>query len=166
MGSPGTQIYTLTQALNAGAKYCAYKERCHQDVRLFLKKRNCPDEIVEEALAELISQGFLNEQRFTQAFVLGKLRQNGWGKVKIAHQLRSKNVSNTSVEDGLSQIEFAEYLEVLNEIAQKKLKELLRKKSDRYDIKAALMRFLVSRGFETELVKETAESKLKEIDDQ
>jgi len=72
--------YTPTQAKSLIAKYCAYQERCHQEVRDKLYSYGLTPDDVELLIYELIQQDFINEERFTLAFVRGKFVYKKWGK--------------------------------------------------------------------------------------
>ena len=133
------------------ARFCAYRERCHSEVRSKLLDMGMRGEMLEEVIAELITKDFLNEQRFALEFVIGKFKALKWGRVKITNELRRKDVPKRIIYEALEQIDEARYLEVLNELAQKKYRSLPGRKSLKK--KAALQRFLLGKGFEGELVR-------------
>jgi regulatory protein len=64
-------------------RYCAYQERSHQEVKSKLFDYGLRSNEVDEILAKLITDGFLNEERYAKAFVGGKFRMIKWGKLKI-----------------------------------------------------------------------------------
>ena len=70
-------------AVQKAADYCAYQERSQQQVRDKLYDYGLHSDQVEEALSELIQQGFINEERFAIAYAGGKFRMKGWGRKKI-----------------------------------------------------------------------------------
>ena len=133
------------------ARFCAYRERCHSEVRSKLLDMGMRGEMLEEVMAELITKDFLNEQRFAKEFVIGKFKALKWGRVKITNELRRKDVPKRIIYEALEQIDEARYLEVLNELAQRKYRTLPGRKSLKK--KAALQRFLLGKGFEGELVR-------------
>jgi regulatory protein len=63
--------------------YCAYQERCHQEVRNKLYDLGSTTSEVEEMISHLITEGYLNEERFARAYAGGKFRLKNWGKMKI-----------------------------------------------------------------------------------
>ena len=67
---------TLTplQALVKAQATCAYQERCQQEMRDKLYEWGLHSEAVENMIAQLISDNFLNEERFAKAFAGGKFR--------------------------------------------------------------------------------------------
>ena len=63
-------------------RYCAYQERSHQEVRKKLYDFGLYRDDVEEMLSSLITEGYLNEERFSKAFAGGKFRMKKWGRNK------------------------------------------------------------------------------------
>jgi regulatory protein len=139
------------EALNQLARYCAYRERCHSEVRGKLLDIGMRGEMLEEIIAELITKGFLNEQRFAQEFVIGKFKALKWGRVKLINELRRKDVPKQIIHKALEALDDDRYVEVLQELAGKKLKSLPGRKSLKK--RAALQRFLIGKGYEGEIVR-------------
>ena len=75
------QQYTPKEAKVKIAKFCAYQERCHQEVRDKLFSFGLLPNDVEEIIFELIQEDFINEERFTKAFVRGKFNYKKWGSI-------------------------------------------------------------------------------------
>jgi regulatory protein len=67
-------------ALKKLQRYCAYQDRCHQEARRKLLDLGIYGDDLEEIISELISDNFLNEERFARSFARGKFRIKGWGK--------------------------------------------------------------------------------------
>ena len=65
-------------------------------------------EALPELVADLMANGFLNEERFARAFARGKFRIKGWGPRKIAQGLQAKRVSSACINLGLSELEEGE----------------------------------------------------------
>ena len=62
--------------------YCAYQERSQQEVRDKLYNYGLHSAEVEDVICELIGANFLNEERFANAYALGKFRIKQWGEIK------------------------------------------------------------------------------------
>ena len=73
--------------------YCAYQERCHGEVRNKLYSFDLKKKNVEDIIARLIEEDYLNEERFALAFARGKFRMKRWGKEKIFFALKQKHFS-------------------------------------------------------------------------
>ena len=88
------QQYTPKEAKVKIAKFCAYQERCHQEVRDKLFSFGLLPNDVEEIIFELIQEDFINEERFTKAFVRGKFNYKKWGRIKITQELKRRKISD------------------------------------------------------------------------
>ncbi len=140
------------EALNKISRYCAYQERSHQEVKIKLFEYGLYSNQVDEVLSHLITQGFLNEERYAKAYAGGKFRIMKWGRLKIKKELESSGVSPRNIAKGLMEITNAEY--------SKSIHGLVKKKSDQvqdenpYRKKNKVARFLIGKGYEPELVWE------------
>jgi regulatory protein len=140
------------EALQRLQKYCAYQDRCHQEVRSKLIKLGIFGDALEEIVSELISDGFLNESRFARAFARGKFRQKHWGRQRILMELKKRKVSDYCIREGLQEINEEEYAATLKEVIDKK--NNLLKEKDPFKRRNKLAQFAIRRGFESELVWE------------
>ena len=143
---------TLTplQALVKAQATCAYQERCQQEMRDKLYEWGLHSEAVENIIAQLISDNFLNEERFAKAFAGGKFRIKKWGRVKIKIELKKRKISDYCIRKGMEEISDREYMQALKEIIAKKLKENPKGQLRARYYKAA--QYAISRGFESDVV--------------
>jgi len=132
--------------------WCAYQERSHNETRQKLIEYGLASEEVEAIIANLISENFLNEERFAIAFASGKFRIKHWGKNKIRIELKKHKVSEYSVNKALKTIDTDEYILILRKVIEKKTKLL--KSTNTQKIFYSVLNYLVSRGFESDLVRE------------
>lgn len=132
--------------------YCAFQDRCKQEVTQKLYTLGANKEEIEKLVKELVDDRFLNEERFVKAFVSGKLHLKKWGVNKIKQALMQKGISDILIKDALSDIEQEDYMDKLKIIAQKKWEVL--KDPEPAKNKAKLIRFLLSKGYEYDKIKE------------
>jgi regulatory protein len=142
-----SKALTISQALEQMKRFCAYQERCIAEVRQRLYKDGFKGDEAEWAIAELISEGYLNEERFARTFARGKFRINKWGRIKIEIELRRRAVSPGNIRRGLSEISDSAYENCLRDFI-KKLGAT--EASDKAKLK--IKRSLMQRGFEPELI--------------
>lgn len=131
-------------------RYCAYQERCHQEVRNKLYSFGLYSDEVDQLLTDLITDGFLNEERFAKAFAGGKFRMKKWGRIKIVNALEAHGLSKNCIRIGLKEIDNNDYITTLESILQKKAEE-----SDEENIfvkRDKLSKFVIQKGYEPELV--------------
>lgn len=133
-------------------KWCAYQERAQQEVREKLYDYGLSKNDVEQLLTRIISEGFVNEERFAITFANGKLKQLGWGKIKISYALKAKRVSDYCIKKALKSLDEFTYMQVLENAYIKRSK--MEKEKHPLKRKYKLISYLASRGFEQDLVSQ------------
>jgi regulatory protein len=137
-------------ALEKLQRYCAYQDRCHQQVRKKLLDLGIYGDELEEIIAELIEEKFLDEERFARSYVRGKFRINKWGKIRIRQELKKRQISDYCIRKGMEEIPEEDYLEQIREVILKK--EATLKEEDDYKRKHKLAAYAFGRGYEAELI--------------
>lgn len=136
--------------LNQLCNYCAYRERCIKEVREKMQKLQVPKEEHIYYIEKLMYGNYLNEERFAKAYANGHARK-GWGKQKIRVGLAQKQVPKAAIDQALLQIDTTDYAEKLQAVVQKKWRTI--KGESLYERKMKLMKFLMGKGYETQLIK-------------
>lgn len=144
--------YTPKQAKVKIAKFCAYQERCHQEVRDKLYSFGLPQSDVEEIICDLIQHDFLNEERFSLAFVRGKFAYKKWGKNKIKQELKRRKISEYCIKKGMKEINEDKYIEVLRGLLSKKIDSLPGMQGYQKNYKA--VQFVLGKGYESDVAWE------------
>lgn len=146
-------IFTPEQSLPKIKQYCAYQERCHSEVREKLYSFGLHKNEVEEIITTLITENYLNEERFAIHFAGGKFRMKQWGKIKIKKALLNKQVSDYCIRKALKEIDERDYEKTFQKLVQQKLKNLKGEKNS-FTKKRKLQDFLLQKGFETKRISE------------
>ena len=128
------------------AKYCAYQERAHAEVEQKLYSFGITSTQVQELLAWLIIENFVNEERFAIAFAGGKFRIKKWGKLKITRHLEQKKVSQYNIDMALSHIDDKDYLITVQELISQKWENTTA--NNIYELRNKVARHVISKGFE------------------
>ena len=55
-------------------RYCVYQDRCHKEIETKLQEFVLIEEATNQIILHLLEHNFLNEERYTKAFVSGKLK--------------------------------------------------------------------------------------------
>lgn len=131
------------------ASFCAYQERTLKEVRQKLSDWETIEDDAVLVIAELIAQNYLNEERFARTFARGKFRIKKWGRLKIRQEMKLKGLSNELIQKGLTEIDGDAYEEVLRDLLKKKVRSL---RGDSLAVKQKIVRFALSRGFESDIV--------------
>jgi regulatory protein len=140
-----TDIYKLY--LSKAMTLCAGREVCSSDVYKKLANWGATDQDAEEIILQLKDEGFIDEKRYSSAFVKDRFRYNKWGKIKIASHLRMKNIPDDIISEALDSINHETYTESIRNILIIHKKGLRAK--NKYDLKAKLLRYGLSKGYES-----------------
>ena len=82
------QAYTIKQGEALAKQYCVEQERCQKEVFSKLISWGMNFDEADQVIASLISEGFINEQRYAKIYAKSKFNQNKWGRIKIRYSLK------------------------------------------------------------------------------
>lgn len=153
MTIPFKQTPTKEQALQKIKHYCAYQERCHQEVKEKLYSLGMHRKDVDELISQLIEENYLNEERFAIQYAGGKFRMNHWGKIKIKYALKQKQVSEYCIKKALLQIDNDAYMKTIEKLAAEKQNTLKGEKNNFVKLRK-VQDYLLQKGFESDLIKD------------
>lgn len=149
------KVYTFQEIREKMAAYCAYQDRCHQEVDKKLNTFHLIPEARDEILLYLMRENFLNEERFAKSYARGKFYQKNWGKIKIKTELKKRQINERLIETGLQEIDDKDYFVTANQLIQKKSK-LLNEKNN-FIRGQKIIRYMLQKGYEYEVIKEILE---------
>jgi len=138
--------------------YCAYQERCHQEVASKIYSFGMNSNETDEIIVHLIGQNFLNEERFACAFARGKHRIKHWGKSRIINELKSRGISQYNINTALKEISPEEYSATFHTLAERHWETLPER--DTLKKRKKFCDYLLRKGFESNLVYE----KMKDLE--
>ncbi len=138
------------RALRKLQKYCAYQDRCHQEVRSKLLDLKIYGEDLENIIVQLIEENFLNEERFARSYARGKFRIKKWGRIRIQQELKKRRISAYCLKKAMEEIDEEDYLKTLRGLIEKK-RNLIKEKKP-YLLKNKLAKYLQGKGYESNLV--------------
>lgn len=150
-------------ALRKAASFCAYQERTQQEVRERLADWGVWGDEAEAVIADLIEQNYLNEERFAKTFAGGKFRVKNWGKRKIKQHLQQRGITGYNLEQAMKEIEPDDYRQTLRSLLDKKRSTL--RDDNPLVVKQKLVRFALSRGYESDLIWQVLGEESSETDE-
>jgi regulatory protein len=150
MQKPYPKSLTPQQALLKAAAFCAYQERCYQEVEAKLSEWGIFGTDAGELMIKLSEQNYLNEERFAKAFAGGKFRTKKWGRNKIRLALKQKKISDYCINIGMKEIDETAYSAILTELATQKLASF--SGSNPLIQKNKTAQWLMAKGFEADLI--------------
>lgn len=151
-------IYTIKQAIQKIEHYCAYQERCHEEVEQKLRSMKMDSDEINQIISHLISENFLNEERFACSFARGKHRIKHWGKIRITNELKFRGINQTLITIALKEISPEEYYETFDQLANRNWESI--REPNALKKRKKFCDYLLRRGFESNLVYE----KVKELE--
>ena len=144
------KIYDVNIAIERLKNYCAVQDRCQWDVIRKMKVWRLTQNTQDHILELLISNQYINEERFAISFCQGKFRIKKWGKNKIKNELKKKDISKNCIIKGLDSIDEEQYQEVLKKIIEQKTAKL--KEKNPFIKKNKIAKYLIQKGFENNLI--------------
>lgn len=140
---------------------CSLREICEKDAKDRLQKWGVEEEAQEMIVRHLVQERFIDDERFANIFVRDKHNLSHWGKSRIIRELKSRKIATRFIDEAIGQIPDEAYSEQLEEILKKKLGSI--KGKTPYEIGGKLIRFGLSRGYESSLVIKTAKKLVTDI---
>ena len=71
------------EALAKAQRYCAYQERCVEDVKTKMSGWHLKNNQILDIINKLEKEGFLSDRQFAELYVKSKINQKKWGKIKL-----------------------------------------------------------------------------------
>jgi len=130
---------------------CSHSEYSEADIRGKLKFWGTPQEDMDWIAGELIKEKFIDDLRFTIAYVRDKIRINQWGRIKIRYMLSMEKVNHSVIDQAFEEIDEEFYADTLQKLLQKKAREL-KNESNPFNKRQRLIKFAQGRGFEVDLI--------------
>jgi regulatory protein len=137
-------------SLSKAMMLCSQREYCTDDFRSKLRQWGVSETDIAKIINSLIKENFINEKRYAEAFVRDKFKYNKWGKVKLAAHLKAKQIPSEIVKSALDSIDNELYMKSMKEIVSSHRRSV--KAKNQYDLKGKLLRFGLSKGFESNLL--------------
>ena len=137
-----------TEARKKAMDYLARREHGRAELLTKLSNFGFDADAADDAVAQLVEDNLQSDARFVDAFISSRINQ-GKGPVKIRADLRERGIASAVVENGLEDAE-QDWYALAIEVRQKKFTS---EQPADFNEKARQMRFLQSRGFETDQIQ-------------
>ena len=131
---------------------CSKKEYCCSELLEKLDKTMLTKLEKQKLIDSLKKDGYVNEERYIQAFVHDKLKLNKWGKQKIRYALLSKKLDEKLVDKILNEVmSEQEYIHLFLPIARTKWTSI--KADNEFSKKNKLIQYLRQKGLEYSIIE-------------
>ena len=147
------------QALASLMRLCARAEKCESDARRLLRGWGIGEEEASRIVERLIRDRFIDDGRYAAAFVREKLRLSGWGEYKIRAALQRKGIARERIDAALAEADRGDTASRLKRQLERKARTV--RHATPCELKAKLVRYGLSLGYEYEAVLDAASEMTK-----
>ena len=143
------------------AALCAQAEHCQYEMLEKMRRWELDDEAQARVMQRLVSERYVDDERYARAFVKDKVRYNKWGRRKVEQALWQKHIDEDIRQQVLDEIDDEEYISVLRPLLKQKRRST--KAANDYQLNQKLMRFALGRGFTFDIIRQCMD--LDNLDD-
>lgn len=137
-------------ALSKAQNYCSKQETCISGINKKLDQWGIDSAYYNRIIKDLKEEKFIDEARYSKMFVKEKLRFNQWGKIKIRHAMKIKQLPENLIYEAINEIPDDDYLKILENILTQKLMSI--KAKNKFDQKGKLYRYAAGKGYENDKI--------------
>ena len=137
------------RALQLGYRALGRRERTVAELRTLLERKRVEPEAIEEAVAELIEAGLLDDARYARRFADDKRELERWGSERVARELQRRGIPPALIEREIGDRSREAELDTAMLVLEQRVPP---PHDDRERDRA--WRLLVRRGYEAELAYE------------
>ena len=143
---------TAEQAFQRLSALCAQAEHCQYEMLEKMRAWGMDDEAQASVMERLVSEHYVDDERYCRAFVRDKIRYIKWGRRKVEQALWMKHIDDDIRRSVLDEIDENEYISVLRPMLQQKRRSI-RAASD-YECRTKLMHWALGRGFDMGIIRQ------------
>jgi len=126
--------------------------KTEKEMRDKLKQKEYTDNQVEKTIEFLREYNFINDESYVNAYVNDKISSRG--RQKIKYDLIRKGIDSNLIDEKLSNIDSDDEKNTAFNLAKKKYNNIKKSESDSYKLSGKLYRFLMSKGYNYEIIKD------------
>jgi regulatory protein len=152
---------TAQQALQSLMRLCSRAEKSSGDALRLMRTWGVPEGERQGVLDKLISDKFIDDRRYAEAYVREKSQLAGWGERKIAMQLRLKGIERETISSVLAEfMDNDNQMERLQDKLQKKLRTT--KAANDFELRGKLLRYALGLGYDYDMAMEAVDKVAKQ----
>lgn len=131
---------------NEALKQISYRSRTSFDLKNKLIEKKYSEDAINKVIQFLEDYDLIDDKLYVKSFVNDKSKINNWSKGKIRYKLKAKHIDDSLIETYLNEISDDEEYE--------KAYEAGLHKKESVDDKNKVYRFLASRGFSYDIIRD------------
>lgn len=135
-----------TKAMNKAVNYISSNLKTAKQIKDYLKKKDYSQKTIDYVIDKMVEYKYIDDVSYARAYI--STYSSKYGKLKLRAGLRTKGISDKVIDDAL--LEEGNIKDSLKDVAEK----YMRNKQNTREVMAKLSRFLASRGFDWDSIKE------------
>ena len=137
----------LQHALDLAYRYLGRRDRTVVEMRRYLEGRKVEPAAIDEAIATLAEQGYLDDARFAHRFAEDKRTLEGWGSDRIRRKLSAAGLPRELIDDAVGARDGEGEMQAALDILARRFSDPPKTPRERDRMVAVLVR----KGYDTEL---------------
>ena len=152
----------IQQAIDRAARFLAYRPRSTDEVRRNLSKKNIPPTVIDAALEQMSTQGYLDDRAFALFWIENRNAFKPLGSRALRYELRQKRVPDTIIDEVLDAYGVDDADAAYRAASQRagRLRNMTRR-----DFQNKVGSFLQRRGFAYNIARVAIERLMEELDE-
>lgn len=134
------------------AALCAQAEHCEYEMQEKMRRWEIADDAQARVMQRLITERYVDDERFARAFANDKVKYNKWGRRKVEQAMWLKHIAEDIRQRVLDSIDDEEYIAILRPLLQQKRRSV--KARNDYELRQKLIKFAIGRGFTMDIIKQ------------
>ena len=143
---------------------CARSEHCQYEMLEKMRKWGMTAEAQARVMQRLVSERYVDDERFARAFVRDKIQYNKWGRRKVEQVLWMKRIDDDIRKRVLDEVEDDEYISILRPLLKQKRRST--KAQSGYELNQKLVKFALSRGFTFDIIRQCMDGDIDDMEDE
>ena len=141
---------------NLAIKYISTKMRSKKEIREYLLKKDADNDTINEVIAILINENYLNDSLYCKAFVNDHILLSNDGPNKIRMKLNELGIGEESISEALGEFTDDIQKERIERIAKKQLS--INRNKSASALKNKIMDYLYNLGYDKSIIIEVVNS--------
>lgn len=134
------------------AALCAQAEHCEYEMQEKMRRWEIANDAQARVMQRLITERYVDDERFARAFANDKVKYNKWGRRKVEQAMWLKHIAEDIRQRVLDSIDDEEYIAILRPLLQQKRRSV--KAHNDYELRQKLIKFAIGRGFTMDIIKQ------------
>lgn len=136
---------------NRVLKYTLIKMRSLKEIKKYMNKLEITEEEQTKIISRLRENDFINDAKFTEAFIADKINLSNMGPNKIKRELLEHDINIDIIEEFLSKYGEDVFIEKVDKLISKKT---IHPKNSNYMLKQKITNYLLDLGYELNMIQD------------